>query len=164
MKWRVWQVRLAVTSMLLAMPLSVMTTVLTTWSTHAPSTPSTFLKTALTPVLTNPLWWLGTGFAFCDPLLPRRPALTWYTITPAGTLLAASITLSSKHFHLPGSLAWLAGAAIVFSCLLIQSWIVVDMPETAIPHQIPHRHPATVGRIIPSGRPAPLRLVRANEA
>ncbi|MFI1915678.1 hypothetical protein [Nocardia sp. NPDC020380] len=163
MKWRVWQVRIAVTSMLLAMPLSVMTTVLTTWS-HAPTTPLTFLKTALTPTLTNPLYWLGAGFTFCDPLLPRRPALTWYATTPTGSLLAASITLWSKHFDLPGAFPWTSAAAIAFCCLLIQSWTVVDMPETTLPQQLPHHPRPQLPRIIPAGRPAPLRLVRANEA
>ncbi|MFJ4658753.1 hypothetical protein ACIP5Y_46420 [Nocardia sp. NPDC088792] len=162
MKWRVWQVRLAVTSMLLAMPLSVMTAVLTTWS-HAPSTPRTFLHAALIPVLSNPLWWLGAGFTFCDPLLPRRPALTWYTITSAAALLTASITLWSKHFDLPGAFPWTAATAIVFCCLLIQSWIVAAMPETTARQPTSRPHPSPL-RIIPSGHPAPLRLVRANEA
>ncbi|UGT40612.1 hypothetical protein LTV02_32170 [Nocardia yamanashiensis] len=171
MKWRIWQVRIAVTAMLIAMPLSVMDAVLGGWSTahHPPPDWPTLLWLAVMPVLANPFWWLGLGFTICDPLLPRRAAATWYLITPAGALLAFGIAWSSAHLGLHGPIAWTAGALIAFACLLAQSWIVVDMPET----DAHATHPARVrpdlyvsgtARIIPFGRPAPLRLVRVHEA
>ncbi|WP_067826295.1 hypothetical protein [Nocardia inohanensis] len=171
MNWRIWQVRIAVTAMLIAMPLSVMDAVLGGWTGahHPPPDPAALLRLSAMPVLANPFWWLGFGFTICDPLLPRRSAAAWYLVTPAGALLAFGIAWCSADLGLHGPIAWTAGALIAFACLLVQSWIVVDMPETSTRavtpvHNRPDLYVTGTARIIPFGRPAPLRLVRAYEA
>ncbi|WP_306365561.1 hypothetical protein [Nocardia sp. CC227C] len=130
MKWRVWQVRIAVTAMLTAMPLTVLGAVATVWTAEASLTVPTFLRDVAGAVLLNPLWWLGVGFTFCDPLLRWRSAAAWYLVTPVGALVAATIAVAARHVFVPGTVVWAIGALVVFSCLLVQSWIVVDMPET----------------------------------